>query len=200
VNHVSPDPRQVELLQLWAESIEAKDRYTASHCARVAEYTEQLGRAMGIEGTQLEWLRTGSMMHDVGKLAVPSAILNKPGPLDADEWRIMRQHPEWGDRLAAKMQLPDVVRDVVRHHHERWDGAGYPDRLGERAIPLVARMLCVVDVYDALTSERSYRRALTRDEALTVMQTESGSTLDPAIYRTFRRVMTGDTRAQVWIG
>jgi HD-GYP domain-containing protein (c-di-GMP phosphodiesterase class II) len=85
---------------MWAESIEAKDRYTASHCERVADYTTRLAGAMGIEGTQLEWLRTGSLMHDVGKLAVPSAILNKPGPLDADEWRIMKQHPEWGDRLA----------------------------------------------------------------------------------------------------
>jgi HD-GYP domain-containing protein (c-di-GMP phosphodiesterase class II) len=138
-------------------------------------------------------------MHDVGKLAVPSSILNKPGPLDEEEWRIMRQHPEWGDRLAEKLHLPDVVRSVVRHHHERWDGSGYPDGLGERAIPLVARMLCVVDVYDALTTERSYRHALTRDEALSVMQTESGSTLDPSIYRTFRRVMMGDERAQAWI-
>jgi HD-GYP domain-containing protein (c-di-GMP phosphodiesterase class II) len=93
-----------------------------------------------------------------------------------------------------------VVRDIVRVQHERWDGSGYPDKLGERAIPLVARMLCVVDVYDALTSERSYRRALTRDEALTVMQSESGQTLDPTIYRTFRRVMMGDERAQVWVG
>jgi putative nucleotidyltransferase with HDIG domain len=195
-----PDDKQVELLQLWAETIEAKDRYTARHCVRVAEYTEHLGRAMGIEGTQLEWLRTGSMMHDVGKLAVPAAILNKPGPLTTEEWRIMRQHPEWGDRFAVKLQLPGLVRSVVRHHHERWDGDGYPDRLGERAIPLVARMLCVVDVYDALTSERSYRTALTRDEALAVMQDDAGSALDPSIYRTFRRVIMGDTRAQVWVG
>ncbi len=197
---LAPDPRQVELLQMWAESIEAKDRYTASHCARVAEYTERLARAMGIEGAQLEWLRTGSMMHDVGKLAVPSSILNKPGPLDADEWRIMRQHPEWGDRLALRMQLPEVVRSVVRHHHERWDGGGYPDRLGERAIPLVARMLCVVDVYDALTCDRSYRLALSRDDALEVMQSDAGTALDPAIFRTFRRVIMGDNRAQVWVG
>jgi putative nucleotidyltransferase with HDIG domain len=195
-----PDIRQVELLRMWAESIEAKDRYTADHCTRVADYSERLGRAMGLEGTQLEWLRTGSMMHDVGKLAVPSSILNKPGPLDADEWRIMKKHPEWGDTLALKLKLPEVVRAVVRHHHERWDGTGYPDRLGERSIPLVARMLCVVDVYDALTSERSYRRALTRDEALTMMQGESGSMLDPSIYRTFRRMLMGDERAQVWVG
>ena len=195
-----PDPRQTELLRMWAESIEAKDHYTASHCERVACYTERLGRTMGIEGTQLEWLRTGSMMHDVGKLAVPAAILNKPGPLTDPEWRVMRKHPEWGDTFAAKLQLPEIVRSVVRHHHERWDGGGYPDGLGERAIPLAARMLCVVDVYDALTSERSYRSALTRDEALSVMQTESGSSLDPAIYRTFRRLMMGDERAQVWVG
>jgi putative nucleotidyltransferase with HDIG domain len=196
---IPPDPSQVELLQMWAESIEAKDRYTASHCVRVADYTEQLGHAMGIEGTQLQWLRTGSMMHDVGKLAVPAAILNKPGPLDAEEWRIMRLHPEWGDRLAARLELPEIVRSLVRHHHERWDGDGYPDRLADRAIPLVARMLCVVDVYDALTSDRSYRPALTRDEALSVMQSDAGSALDPAIYRTFRRVVLGDFRAQAWV-
>jgi putative nucleotidyltransferase with HDIG domain len=200
VEEPSPDPRQVEVLQMWAESIEAKDRYTARHCVRVAAYTERLGRLMGLEGTQLEWLRTGSLMHDVGKLAVPTAILNKPGPLDEREWQVMRKHPEWGDRLVQRLQLPDVVRSVVRHHHERWDGRGYPDRLGERAIPLVARMLCVVDVYDALTSERSYRRALTRDEALTVMHSESGATLDPGIYRTFYRLMMGDERAHVWVG
>ncbi|MEO5510545.1 MAG: HD-GYP domain-containing protein [Longimicrobiales bacterium] len=196
---VPPDPAQVELLQLWAESIEAKDHYTASHCARVAEYTEQLALAMGIDGTQLQWLKTGSMIHDVGKLAVPAAILNKPGPLDDEEWRIMRKHPEWGDRYVAKMQLPTVVRSLVRHHHERWDGDGYPDRLADRAIPLVARMLCVVDVYDALTSDRAYRPAMTREDALAVMLSEAGSALDPSIYRTFRRVLLGDCRAQVWI-
>jgi HD-GYP domain-containing protein (c-di-GMP phosphodiesterase class II) len=197
----APDPTQVELLRQWAESIEAKDLYTASHCARVASFTEQLATAMGLEGVGVgggrDWLGTGSMMHDVGKLAVPASILNKPGPLDAEELRIMQMHTVWGDELISKLELPPIVRSIVRHHHERWDGTGYPDRLVERAIPLAARILNVVDVYDALTSDRSYRPAMSRDDALAIMQRESGRGLDPTIFRTFRRVIMGDTRAQV---
>ena len=174
-----------ELLRRWLS--EDDPASAALHSERVALLAAALAAALGIhDDPWLEALRIGSAVHDIGKLAVPESILNKAGPLTDEEWETVRQHPEWGARLVERLGMSADVRDAVRHHHERWDGTGYPDRLAGDAIPLSARLVCVVDVFDALTSDRRYRRALSNAEALEVMNDEAGRTLDPEIYQVFR--------------
>lgn len=182
----TPDPRSRALLRRWLA--DAKDPQSPSlHCARVAAHAARLGRELGIgDADWLESLRLGSAVHDIGKLAVPDSILKKPGRLSAEEWATIRLHPELGARLTHELSMPERVQEAVRHHHEHWDGSGYPYGLAREEIPLCARVVCVVDVYDALTSDRSYRGALSRDEALAVMEAERGRTLDPYIFGVFR--------------
>lgn len=182
------DPRNRALLRRWLA--DAKDPESPSlHCARVATHAAQLGRALGIGDAEwLDALCLGGAVHDIGKLAVPDSILKKAGRLTAEEWAVVRLHPEQGARLTRELRMPERVQDAVRHHHEHWDGSGYPFGLAGEQIPLCARVVCVVDIYDALTSDRSYRGALSREEALAVMADEAGHTLDPSIFQVFRRV------------
>jgi putative nucleotidyltransferase with HDIG domain len=182
----SPDTDSSELLRQWLTD-RTDPESPALHSERVAMLAAALACAMGIDDEPwLEALRLGCAVHDIGKLAVPEGILKKPGALTSDEWHTVRQHPEWGAVLVERLGMSREVKAAVRHHHERWDGSGYPDGLAGDAIPLEARVVCVVDVYDALTSDRSYRRALSRDEALAVMDHEAGRTIDPNIYDVFR--------------
>lgn len=185
----------LEVVRSWAESIEAKDRYTAGHCERVADLTCMLARAVGFEGRDLTWMRMGAFLHDVGKVHVPAEVLNKPGKLDEDEWEVMRNHTVAGDRIVAELNFPWDVRPLVRSHHERWDGEGYPDGLAAEAIPLEARILCLADVYDALTTARSYRPALSHAEALRIMEGDSGRAFDPELFELFRRELEVRRRA-----
>ncbi len=170
----------------WAESIESVDRYTVGHCRRVADYASRLAEAIGFAGRDLVWIRMGAFLHDVGKTAVSAAVLNKAGPLEPAEWDQMRLHPVAGEKIVAELDFPWDVRPLVRSHHEHWDGSGYPDGLRGEEIPLLARVLCIADVFDALTSHRSYRGAMARDQALRTMQEEAGRTLDPDLFATFR--------------
>ncbi|HUP88778.1 MAG TPA: tetratricopeptide repeat protein, partial [Longimicrobiales bacterium] len=155
----------MRVMQRWAESIESKDRYTAGHCERVADYACMLAENVGFEGRDLTWFRMGAYLHDVGKTAVPTEVLNKPGKLTDEEWVQMQRHTVVGDQIVAELDFPWDIRPLVRSHHERWDGTGYPDNLAGEDIPFTARILCVADVYDALTTARSYRPALPREEA-----------------------------------
>lgn len=179
----------LEVVRSWAESIESNDRYTAGHCERVADYACRLAESQGITGRDLTWFRMGALMHDVGKIAVPPEILNKRGKLTDEECRVMQRHTIVGDRIVADIDFPWDVRPIVRNHHERWDGSGYPDGLVGEQIPLTARILCVADVFDALTTDRSYCAAMSRDEALRIMREEAGSVLDPALLDAFVRVI-----------
>jgi putative nucleotidyltransferase with HDIG domain len=172
----------------WGESIESVDHYTAGHCERVAEYAGRLAEAVGFRGRDLAWIRMGAFLHDVGKTAVPAQILNKRGPLTAEEWEVMRAHTLAGDRIVAEMDFPWDIRPIVRNHHEHWDGSGYPDGLAGEAIPLTARILCIADCFDALTTERSYRPALPPDRALAEMSADAGRVLDPRLFETFARL------------
>ena len=182
----TPDPRSRALLRRWMADVEDPGS-PSLHCARVAGHAALLGRGLGIGDAEwLEALRLGGAVHDIGKLAVPESILKKPGRLTAAEWATIRLHPELGARLTRELCMPDRVQDAVRYHHEHWDGSGYPYGLSGEAIPLCARVVCVVDVYDALTSNRSYRGALSRQEALAVMEAECGHTLDPRIFAVFQ--------------
>jgi putative nucleotidyltransferase with HDIG domain len=179
----------LKVVKAWGESIESKDRYTAGHCERVADYACMLAASLGFQGRDLTWIRMGGFLHDVGKIAVPAEILNKPGRLSPEEFDVMKSHTTAGDEIIAPLNFPYDIRPLVRNHHERWDGKGYPDGLAGEAIPLVARILCVADVYDALTTARSYRPALPAHEALRIMEREAGTGLDPRIFGVFRRVI-----------
>ena len=175
------------VMHAWGESIESKDLYTAGHCGRVADYACMLAEAAGFKGRDLTWLRMGAFLHDIGKTSVPSEVLNKPGRLTDEEFELMKRHTVIGDALISETPFPWDIRPIVRNHHEHWDGTGYPDGMKGQDIPYTARILCVADVFDALTSARSYREALSHEAALEIMDKESGTVLDPALYALFRR-------------
>jgi putative nucleotidyltransferase with HDIG domain len=175
----------LSLVRFWGESIEAKDRYTSGHCERVAGYACRLAGEVGITEREMVWFRMGAFLHDLGKTEVPEEILNKPGRLTDEERAIMERHPVTGDEMLAPVEFPWDIRPMVRSHHERWDGRGYPDGLAGDDIPLAARILRIADVFDALTTARSYRRRLTPQEALEIMEDDVGS-FDPDLFALFK--------------
>ncbi len=182
----------------WADSIESADRYTRGHCERVADYACRLALAAGLDARALPWFRMGALLHDVGKVDVPSSILNKPGRLTEDEWDVMRAHPERGVQLLADVDFPWDIRPMVLHHHERWDGGGYPYGLAGEEIPVAARVLCVADVFDALTTTRSYRSAFTASAALEIMEGDAGHAFDPRLFELFERVVRAEREAPAY--
>jgi len=174
-----------------AISIEAKDPYTVGHCDRLSVYAEALGRRIGLNPDLLIALRRGGIVHDLGKVAVPEHILRKPGPLTPEERKIMEEHPAAGERICAPLKSFRAVLPIIRHHHEKLDGSGYPDGLKGSAIPLTARILSAVDIYDALTTDRPYRKALSREAALETMQAEvKKGWWDPDIVRELEVVLS----------
>ncbi|MBK6456437.1 MAG: diguanylate cyclase [Gemmatimonadetes bacterium] len=179
----------LELARRWGESTESKDQYTQGHCERVADLSCRLAAVAGVEAGELLWFRIGALLHDVGKLIVPSEVLNKPGRLTKEEWELMKRHPIAGVELLSEVEFPWDVLPIVRSHHECWDGSGYPDGLVGEEIPMVARIVCLADVYDALTTERSYKRALPHDEAIDVMRRDAGRQFDPELFGIFERLM-----------
>jgi ribonuclease P protein subunit RPR2 len=169
-----------------ANAVEARDAYTGKHAQRVAAYGLRIAHAAGIEvDPQVEF---GFLLHDVGKVAVPDAILFKPGPLSEPERALVRRHPEVGSEILRHIDFLDEAKQVVRHHHERWDGAGYPDGLAGKAIPLAARVFALADALDALTSERPYRAAISFAEARRQIRAETGAQFDPAIVAAYETV------------
>lgn len=180
------EERFLDVVRKWGESIESKDCYTQGHCVRVADVACALAERAGFDEKTMFWFRIGALLHDVGKLIVPQEVLNKPGKLDDDEWRIMKRHPQAGVELLADIDFPWDIRPMVRNHHERWDGKGYPELLAGEDIPLSARILCIADVYDALTTNRSYRAGFSHDKAVQIM-TENNATghFDPAMFALF---------------
>ncbi len=182
----------LEVARRWGESIESKDCYTQGHCQRVADLAcllaEHAGADHGFDAQAMFWFRIGALLHDVGKLMIPPEVLNKPGKLTDEEWILMRSHTTAGVAILADIEFPWDVRPIIESHHERWDGRGYPNRLVGEAIPLTARILCVADVYDALTSVRSYKRALTHDEAVGIMRRDVGTMFDPQVFAWFEEI------------
>lgn len=156
-----------------AMSIEAKDPYTEGHCERLAELSVALATQLGLSEEHRTALRRAGVVHDIGKVAVPEHILLKPGPLTPEEQAVMRQHPIVGERICQPLKALRPVLPIIRHHHEKMDGSGYPDGLTGRNIPLTARILQTADVYDALTTDRPYRRALSRDAAFAILRKEA---------------------------
>ena len=174
----------------WGESIEAKDRYTQGHCVRVADLSCAIAERARFDERALFWFRIGALLHDVGKIVIPAEVLNKPGKLNDQEWALMRSHTTAGVEILADIEFPWDVRPVIQYHHEKWDGTGYHGLSGEE-IPLVARILGVADVYDALTSVRSYKRAMSHDETMTIMRREVGTSFDPTVFAWFEEVVPG---------
>jgi putative nucleotidyltransferase with HDIG domain len=188
------------IVQQWGSSIESADRYTQGHCERVADYACALARDVGMDEHTLLWFRMGALLHDVGKIDVPQEILNKPSALTEEELAVMREHPARGEALMAGIGFPWDIRPMIRHHHERWDGRGYPDRLAGAQIPRAARILCIADVFDALTTTRSYRKAYSPGVAAQLMWGDAGTLFDPVLLgifleRTLKRVADGAERA-----
>lgn len=156
-----------------AISVEAKDPYTNNHCNRLSQYSVALGRKLGLPPEGLKALHRGGILHDLGKVGVPDSVLLKPGPLNETERAVMREHPAIGERICAPLKSLRLVLPIIRHHHERWDGSGYPDGLAGEAIPFTARVLQSVDVYDALTTARPYKPALSTEETFSIMREET---------------------------
>src|ERR1700693_2349908 len=182
--------RAESVLFSLARSIEGKDPYTHGHCERLAEYSASLGEHLKLSEEQLIALRRAGVVHDVGKIAVPDAILLKPGRLTAEEWTIIREHSAVGERICAPLKSFRFVLPIIRHHHEKLDGSGYPDGLRGDAIPITARVLQIVDVYDALTTDRPYKKAFSITDALQTMKEEvSQGWWDPHIFDQFERLV-----------
>ncbi|MEP6691464.1 MAG: HD domain-containing phosphohydrolase [Gemmatimonadaceae bacterium] len=156
----------LQIVRGWGRSIESTDSYTFGHSERVADYAFSLGTAMGLDDMELTTLRMGAYLHDLGKIRVPHEILSKPGRLTADEFDLMKMHPLYGLELLAAVEFPWDLKPIVRSHHEHYDGAGYPDQLRGDEIPLHSHLICAVDVYDALTTTRSYRAAMSHSDAI----------------------------------
>ena len=168
-----------------ADAVEARDAYTARHAERVAAYGLEIARACGMDTSAGPELEFGFLLHDIGKIAISDAILYKPGRLTDDERDDMRRHPVIGEEIVRGIDFLAGARQVVRSHHERWDGAGYPDRLAGERIPLSARVFAVADTFDALTSDRPYRAAASFREARRVIADASGTQFDPTVAQAF---------------
>jgi putative two-component system response regulator len=180
-----------------ALSVEAKDPFTNDHCDRMARYSLALGETLGLPREHLKALQRGAILHDLGKIGVPDVILLKPGPLTDAERTVIRQHPIIGERICSPLKSLRLVLPIIRHHHERWNGTGYPDGLAGEAIPLTARILQCVDVFDALTIERPYKPAYTQEQAVAIMREEvAKGWQDPNLAETFIALLkNGDASA-----
>ena len=175
-------------LQSLANALDVRDSETGGHSDRVLQYMELVIEQVGVDPASTSMLRRGALLHDIGKIGVPDNILRKPAALSDAEWVIMRRHPEYGARIVAGIPFLEDVSQIVRHHHERWDGAGYPDRLAGEDIPVGARIFAVADSFDAMTSDRPYRRAMSIEAACAEIARCRGTQFDPVVADAFVRI------------
>jgi putative nucleotidyltransferase with HDIG domain len=169
----------------WGQALELRDRETEGHSQRVVDMTLDLAKRLGIPRPDLEHIRRGALLHDIGKMAVPDAILLKPGGLSDDEWLVVKKHPLHARKLLENIPYLRKAMDIPYSHHERWDGSGYPQGLSEQAFPASARIFAVVDVWDALISDRPYRKAWSGEAALNYIHDQSGKQFDPQVVTAF---------------
>ncbi|MEW6683303.1 MAG: CHASE2 domain-containing protein [Nitrospirota bacterium] len=187
-------------LEAFSTALDFKDNDTGGHSQRVALFAREMARRMGLAGTESEVIAQGALLHDIGKIAVPDRILRKPGKLTEEEWVTMREHPETGFRMLKTIQIPDAIASIVRQHHERFDGTGYPNGLAGPAICLGARIFAVADYYDALTSNRPYRKAQPIERVVDDIRHAAGGQFDPAVVDTFLAIpdeVFSDLRAHI---
>jgi putative nucleotidyltransferase with HDIG domain len=180
----------LDVVRQWGESIESKDAYTQGHCVRVADLGCAVARRLGWDDRRLFWFRVGALLHDVGKIGIPQEILNKPARLTSEEWALMRSHPEAGVELLRDIDFPDDVLPIILSHHEKWDGSGYPHGLAGEAIPISARILGLADVYDALATDRSYKKGFPHEQAMEIMRRSVHTHFDPVLFAEFEAAMT----------
>ena len=175
-----------------AQTIELKDPYTRGHCDRVAEYALIIANELGLPAQTLLDIKYGGWLHDCGKIGVSEDVLRSPTSLSQDEYSVVKNHSLWGAEVARLAHLPERVTNIILYHHERYDGSGYPTGLKGDAIPIEARIVAVADAFDAMTTERSYRKALPPEEVLNILSSVSGTQLDPALVAAFKRRMLRD--------
>ena len=172
-----------------SELLDARDHYTAVHSTEVADLAVRIGRELSLPPSEIERLEIAAKVHDIGKVAVPDSILLKPGPLSDEEWRVMKTHPEISAELIEGLEIYSAVVDAVRHEHERWDGSGYPDGLKGDEIPFLARVIAAADIYNALTTDRPYRKRFSDEEAIRIIRRISGKDIDPDVAAALLRVI-----------
>jgi HD-GYP domain-containing protein (c-di-GMP phosphodiesterase class II) len=173
----------------WSRALELRDRETQGHALRVVELSMRLARRLGIPEKEMVHVRRGVLLHDIGKMGIPDSILLKPGPLNEEEWVVMRRHPEYAYNLLAPIRHLTPALDIPYCHHERWNGSGYPRGLNGVQIPLTARMFAVVDIWDALLSYRPYRDAWPRERVEAYLREQAGKTLDPEVVEVFLKMV-----------
>jgi len=178
-------PAVVETVTSLALAIDAKDQYTQGHSQKVSAYAVMLAQALNLEQAEVEEIRLAGLLHDIGKVGIPEGILNKSGPLDATEWETMKTHTELGAKILEPLETMSRIRLMVRHHHEYYDGSGYPERLQGEAIPYGSRVIAIADSYDTITSERSYKKGRSPEEAFSELERCAATQFDPAIVRVF---------------
>ncbi|CAM3567704.1 Metal dependent phosphohydrolase [Deinococcus saxicola] len=178
-----------ENIEGWARALDLRDHETEGHSRRVTEMTHELCAALGFTHEQLIHVRRGALLHDIGKMGIPDAVLLKPGKLTEDEWTLMRKHPEYAADLLTPIEFLHPALEIPQNHHEKWDGSGYPLGLKGEAIPLAARAFAVVDVYDALMSDRPYRKVWTREKTLDHIRSGSGLHFDPEVVEVFLQMI-----------
>ena len=184
------------VLVALALGIESRDPYTGNHCERLARYAAALGHHLGLDGDSIVALKRGGYLHDLGKVSIPDEILKKGTRLTPDEWAIMKQHPVIGESICRPLQSFRNVLPIIRHHHEHWNGSGYPDGLAGTDIPLLARVLQTVDVYDALRTARPYKPALAHEETETTMRQEAAAgQWDPELVTEFFNMLRQQEQA-----
>jgi HD-GYP domain-containing protein (c-di-GMP phosphodiesterase class II) len=172
-------------IDAWSRTLDLRDKDTEGHTRRVTDITLRFATVAGIKDSDMIHIQRGATLHDIGKVAIPDLILFKPGPLDQDEWAVMRQHPTYAVDLLSPIKYLEPAMEIPHWHHERWDGTGYPDRLGGEEIPFTARLFALVDVYDALTSDRPYRGAWPKEDTLQYIESQSGKHFDPRLVPEF---------------
>jgi putative two-component system response regulator len=179
-----------------ANAVEAKDSMTEHHCQRLAGLAHLLATARGLDPTSIKGIVFGALLHDIGKIGVSDVILKKPGLLTAEEWVEMRRHPIIGEQICRPLQSSREFAPIVRHHHERWDGAGYPDRLKGDEIPIGARIVCLVDAFDAMVHDRPYREARPLDSVVAELAADAGRQFDPELVECFAGIIDEDGLAE----
>jgi putative nucleotidyltransferase with HDIG domain len=190
----------VSTLRSLISITEAKDPYTKGHTERVAAYSMAIANRLSFNEEQLRTVMFGALLHDIGKMGVLEKIISKAGPLTEEEWALMRAHPVVGAQIVEKMEFLTGTIDIVRHHHESWNGKGYPDGLQGEAIPLMARVVTVADSFDAMTTDRPYRRALSLDEAVRRLEEGSGTQFDAALVKVFVKYVREKGRDLTLVG
>jgi len=181
-------------LEGWVRALDLRDNATEIHTRRVTELTLLLAKKMGVEQQELEHIRRGALLHDIGKMGIPDRILQKPGPLTDEEWGTMKKHPIYACEFLSPISYLEPALEIPCYHHEKWDGSGYPNGMMGDEIPLSARIFAVVDVWDALLSDRSYREAWAEDEAVDYIKAQADSHFDPEVVLSFLDIIQGSQK------